>query len=511
MDTRTAFRQSARRTPEAVALRTLDDEAFTYETLDRRTDALAAALNRQLGDRRSASLLGNTQAAVELFLAAAKRGVANVPLNTRATAKEAAFMVENGDAACLFVDGANAEMGAAVVETTGVAPIAVGDATGAGLDGPSYEPLLDEAPRETLESRGDEVAIFHTSGTTGEPKGVLVDGERSWLAHVQAVMEHGTTPNDVALVTTPLFHAVTPVSWVGPHLVAGATVVPQPAFDPADALDAVEALGVTAVFGVPTQLGALAEAQADAPRDLSSLRTVRTGGAPLPPETVSAVHRELDAPLHNTYGATEGVANITHAWPERQHDQPGTIGRAGFHWEVRVVEAASPGEPPAVDATVGRGATGELLARGPCVVDGYLDRPEAEADLFVEGWFRTGDVVRVAENGALFVIDRTDNMIVTGGENVYPQEVEAALADHAAVTDVAVIGVPDETWGRAVKAVLATADGTIPDDIDDFCRAHEGLADYKRPRHYAATEDLPRSPIGKLRRGLIQEEFGDAN
>lgn len=510
-----AFRRSARRFPDRAAVRSLDGTTYTYAELDSRTDALAAALDERLGDGRCAGLLLNGSPAIETMVAAGKRGRANVQLSFRGAPSELASMLETADARGVVFDDANAE---AALEAADRADLDVAVHAGTAdletdRDVEDYEAVLADAPGEydPTERSGDESAILFTSGTTSEPKAVLQDQERAWIASSQAVMEMSLTPEDVLLVPTPWYHDVTTVTMILPALQVGATLVPQPAFDPGETLEAIEAYGVTVTLAVPTQLEAMLEAYDVGDYDLSSLRVVRTGGATVPPSLVERVREHLAEGVHNTYGLTEGFANLTHAYPEEQVENPGTIGHASFAWEeVRVVAAAEPPEQPDPEATVEEGGVGEMIARGPHT-DGYIDRPEAEAALFVEDasgdrWLRTGDVVRVDDAGGLHVVDRTDNMVVTGGENVYPQEVERALEGHPDVREVAVVGLSHDRWGQQVAAVVVGA--TDEGALDRYCLEHDELADFKRPRRYAfADEPLPRSDTGTLLRERIVESY----
>jgi fatty-acyl-CoA synthase len=320
------------------------------------------------------------------------------------------------------------------------------------------------------------------------------------------------TASDRALVCTPWYHGVTCFTWVFAHLLVGATLVLQRSFEPGESLELMDDHEITGLLAVPTQLDALLEAQDDIGADLSALSYIRTGGAVVPDSLIREVRERFTEGVFNTYGQTEAVINLSFAYPEEQDDHPGTIGNGTFTWDLQVVEAAEPSETPDPEAEVAPGEAGEILAQGPMMIDGYVGRPDASAEIFVEDdrgdrWLRTGDVASVDEEGYLVVIDRVDNMIVSGGENVYPEEVQRALRDHPGVTDAGVIGLPDERWGEMVAAAVVVEGGVTEADLDEHCRAHDTLPDFKRPRRYVFVDDLPRTATGTLVRGEVEELF----
>ncbi|MFC4549888.1 MULTISPECIES: class I adenylate-forming enzyme family protein [Halorussus] len=507
-----AFDRAVTRHGDRTAIVAEDGTTYSYAELDRRTDALASALDERVGGARTASLLHNGPAAVEMMLAAQKRGQANAQLSFRGSAGELRRMIESAEAEALVFDAAHAEMARAVLDESDLeAALSVGAA-----DSAPERPAVDRYGRvverdvdyDATEDPDAETAILYTSGTTRRPKATLQDQRRAWLGASQVVMEHGLEPNDVALVTTPWYHDVTTVAWIYPHLQVGATLVLQSSFDPPETLALLDEREVTGLLAVPAQLDALIEAKNGGSSDLSALSYIRTGGAVVSPSLVERTREHLTEGVYNTYGLTEGIANLAHAYPDQQLDNPGTVGHASFNWELRVVEAVGPDETPDPSATVDRGESGELLGRGPCV-DGYLDSPEAEAKLFVgDGeWLRTMDVARVDEDGGLHIVDRVDNMLLSGGENVYPQEVELALEDHPDVRAAAVVGVPDDDWGERVAAVVV-GEGLTAEVLDRHCKDHDDVANFKRPRSYAVTsDDLPRTDTGTLKRTEIRDRF----
>jgi fatty-acyl-CoA synthase len=296
-----------------------------------------------------------------------------------------------------------------------------------------------------------------------------------------------------------------------PHLHVGASLVIQPAFDADEALQAIEAHDVTNVIAVPAQLKQMVAQQREAEYDLSSLRRIRTGGAPTTETLVENVAETLGADIRVLYGLSEGGATVTHSYPHEQRERPYTVGKEAFMWNVRVVTPADPPAKPDPNDIVDPGGTGEVLVKGPAMATGYLDNPDAEEALFVDGWIRTRDVADVDAEGYLSIVDRVDNMLVSGGEKIYPQEVERVLTEHPGVSEVCVVGVADERWGQTVAAIVVPAGDVDQDTLDSFCVEHDGLADFKRPRLYAfAEEELPRTASGTLERVTIRERyFGD--
>jgi acyl-CoA synthetase (AMP-forming)/AMP-acid ligase II len=374
-----------------------------------------------------------------------------------------------------------------------------------------YEEVLSDAGPElhpSLPADG-KACVFFTSGTTTEPKAVAFDSEQMWIGAYQVVMEHGIDETDIALAPTPWYHMVTTDAWLYPHWLAGASTVVQSTYDPAATLNLLEDHDVTGLLAVPTQLDDLCSLQADLAADVDSLSYVRTGGSKVPPSLVDRVTDRFTENLYNTYGLTEAGPNLSFAHPTAQLDHKGTVGKESFSWELRVVETVDLDRQPDPEATVESGQRGEIIARGPGLPDGYVDSPAAEKRSFFGEWLRTGDVAEVDEEGYLYVVDRVDNMIISGGENIYPKEVERALTSHAAVEEALVFGREDDHWGEQVTAIVVVDESVDVADLDAYCRAHDSLADFKRPREYAVRSDpLPRTDTGTVaRERAIEEHF----
>lgn len=507
------FKRTVRVHGNETAIVTSDGDEFTYDEFDRRSTQLTNVLTERVGTAPCATLALNSPLAAESMIAGHKREVPTVQLPYRGKTAELTTMAESADAKALLFDDANVETALQMLDR-GNFEFALhagnADIDAAGVE--SYETMLDAAPDSKSADlpMGGMTNVFFTSGTTSQPKGVAFDGEQMWLGAYQGVMEHGINQTDIAIVTTPWYHMVTSDAWLFPHWLAGATTVLHACFDPEEVLELVEQHTASGLLAVPIQLEEINDAYERTESDTDSLRYIRTGGAIVSEKLIERTTEHLSEGFYNTYGMTEGGPNLTFAHPSVQTDHPGTIGKASFSWELRVVETAPITEHPDPEATVDAGERGEIIARGPGMPDGYLDNPEAAAKTFFGEWLRTRDVACIDEDGYLCIVDRVDNMFTSGGENIYPAEVERAIESHSAVDEVLAFGLDDNYWGKKVTAIVV-ADGTVEaDDIDLFCREHESLANYKRPREYALrTEPLPRTDTGTVERSrVIEEHFG---
>ncbi|ELY50905.1 class I adenylate-forming enzyme family protein [Natronolimnohabitans innermongolicus] len=507
------FTRTVRRHGSDTAIVSDDGRSMTYEDLDDRTTRLANAIDERVPEQRVATLAINGPAAIETMIASQKRGIGNVQLPFRDSPGGLVAMLEPTDASLLVFDDANAEKALEVLDRT---EIDVGIHAGErSIEHDAVEPydvVLSDASTDAVETHPDhEHGVFYTSGTTSTPKAVLFDQEQLWHGSTQVIMEMGIDETDTALVTTPWYHMVTCDAWILPHIQAGATLVVQSDFDPDEALQLVDEHDATGALAVPTQLHALADCQRENEYDIETLSYIRTGGSIVTEALVEKAAEHLTRGVYNTYGLTEGGPNLTFAHPWVQDEHTGSIGKESFVSEVRVVEAAEPDEDPDPNATVDPGESGEILVRGPGTCNGYMDRPEETDWLLVEDeWVRTGDVAEVDEDGFLYITGRVDNMIVSGGENIYPEEVEEAIETHDGVDEAVVLGLEDEEWGHRVACVVCTEDdGLCEDDLDQFCKDHDELADFKRPREYVVVIEgsLPRTDTGTIERETVHLEY----
>lgn len=512
MNFTTAFERTVARHPWKPALLLEDDRSVSYGELDERTTQLANALNERAPDGRVATLALNGPLAIETMIASQKRGLGNVQLPFRDPADALVSMLEGPDPEVLLFDDANVETALAVLERREFeAVLHAGERDVDHEAVESYEAAVSAASTTAVDPAPErEHGVFYTSGTTTTPKAVLFDQEQMWYGSTQVVMEHGIDETDTALVNTPWYHMVTTDAWILPHLHAGATLVVQSEFDPVETLRMVDEHDVTGLLAVPTQLHTLADVQANEGFDLESLDYLRTGGSIVSETIVEKTTEYLSPNLYNTYGLTEGGPNLTFAHPTHQDEHTGTIGKESFMWDVRVVEAVDPDEEPDPDAVVEPGESGEVIGRCPGMSEGYVDNPSATEDLFADGWLRTGDVAELDEDGFLYIIGRVDNMLISGGENVYPEEVEEVVETHDDVEEAVVVGLEDEQWGHKVACVVRLADSSTvdADDLDQYCKDHEQIANFKRPREYVLIDDeLPRTDTGTIQREDVYDEF----
>jgi long-chain acyl-CoA synthetase len=345
---------------------------------------------------------------------------------------------------------------------------------------------------------------MYTSGTTGVPKGVLTT-HRNLASTARTSVRWGFDAASVSLTPLPMFH-IGGIGWAYCGLWHGATTVLVSEFEPAAVLDLLERLRVTNAVLVPTMLQLSAAVPGAAERDYSALRAIAYGAAPITTPVLKAALRTFRCSLFGLYGLTESTGGVVALEPE-DHDPGGprehllrSAGRP-YPWvELKIVD-------PAGGEAIGPHEVGEVWLRGPNVTPGYFNRPaETATALTPDGWLRTGDGGYVDEQGYLFLTDRIKDMIVSGGENVYPVEVEEALAQHPDVADVAVFGVPDERWGETVKALIVPRRGSRPAPEAIVAFARERLAGYKLPRSVELVDDLPRNPSGKVLKRVLREQ-----
>jgi acyl-CoA synthetase (AMP-forming)/AMP-acid ligase II len=484
---------------DAVAVRCAD-WALTYRELDERSNRLAQALRAAgVGPGARVAYLDRTAPeVVEALFAVSKIGAVLVPLNWRLALPELTAIVEDAGAPLLIAGRAFAASAAHIAGTLAprVRVVEVGDEYEAWLAG--FDPV-DPGGRGAA---GDTVLQMYTSGTTGVPKGVLTT-HRNLAAAAETSPLWGFDASSVSLTPLPMFH-IGGIGWAFVGLWAGATTIIVPEFEPAAVLDLLERRRATNAVLVPTMLQLLTAVPGAAERDYTPLRSIAYGASPITTPLLKRALRTFGCDLFGIYGLTETTGAAVQL-DAGDHDPGGprehllrSAGRP-YPWvQLRVAD-------PATGRDRAPGAVGEVWLRAPNVMAGYFNRPEeTAATLTADGWLRTGDGGYLDEEGYLFLTDRVKDMIVSGGENVYPIEVEEALAQHPAVEDVAVIGVPDERWGETVKALIVRRDGSAgADELVAFAR--ERIAAYKLPRIVEFVDELPRTPSGKVLKRELRE------
>lgn len=489
-------RDRGRGTGDRVAI-VFDGQSTTYAQLDQRSGELAAALHAAgigRGDR-VASLTGNCPEHVELFFACARVGAALLPLNHRLAPPELAHQVDDARPTSVFVAPEHAAAWEATTAVTDHEPTDVHelsrgsfDALAADVTGPYDAPVADDDP----------LLLVYTSGTTGLPKGAVLTHANCFWTNLSFDRTCDLTSDDVVLQVLPQFHVG---GWNVQPLLAwwkGATVVLEPDFDPARTLDRIAQHRVTTMMGVPATYLFLADEPDFADRDLSSLRLAVVGGAPMP-ESVLRAWADRDVRLVQGYGLTEAAPNVLCVPAEHAVDRLGWAGRPYPHVDVALRDVDA-------DTFVEGPGTGELCVRGPNVFPGYWENPEATATTLVDGWLRTGDVAERDADGWYRIRDRVKDMFISGGENVYPAEVEAVLHDHPDVLEAAVTGVPHERWGEVGVAWVVRRGGTATvDELLDLCR--ERVARYKVPRDVRFVDGLPRSSMNKVLKAELTARY----
>lgn len=480
--------------PERIAIRH-GDRTLTYEQLADRAEQLGAVLRRHgvaRGDR-VAYLGGNSAAILEVLFAALRIGAVFVPLNTRLATAELGYMLDDSGSRVLVAGPDKlAEAHAAADAATAVDSVLVTT---------EMEALAsDAADLPVLAVDDDDIAlIVYTSGTTGRPKGAQLTHRNIEANTLNQLVHLDVLSTDITLAVAPLFHMGGLGLLVLPTLLKGGVVEIVEAFDPGALLSLIDRVGATTLFGVPTMLAAMTEHPGWHRADLTSLRMVLYGGSPVA-EKVAARWLERGYPVIQGYGMTEAAPGVLLGVAETAAAHPLSPGVPHVLTDVGLRVDGSVQFPPPAHVT------GEIVVRGPNVFAGYWKRPEETVAAFDdEGWFGTGDIARTDDDGWFTIVDRVKNMIISGGENVYPAEVEATLVQHVAVAECAVVGVADERWGEVGLAFVVLADGAAidADDVIAFLRDH--LARYKVPRHVRFVDALPRNAMGKLMRPQLRE------
>ncbi|RVX38415.1 fatty-acyl-CoA synthase [Nonomuraea polychroma] len=475
----------ARMTPDRVAL-TCRGRDHTYRELRERTYRLASALGVGRGDR-VAYLGPNHPALVETFFAAGLRGAVFVPLNTRLTTPELRFILEDADASVLVLgEGRDGE-----------------GLPGRHIGAAEYEDLLASGSPDAIDEpvgQDDVCLIMYTSGTTGRPKGAMLTHANLIWNTVNLLVDVPLAHDEVTLISAPLFHIAALAQTLIPTVLKGGRAVLEPSFDVERTFDLIEAERVTVMFGVPSMFSFLAQSPRWAKADLSSLRHLLCGGAPVPLPLIRT-YQERGLTFLQGYGMTETAPGALFLGAEHSVDKAGTAGVPCFFSDVRLVT------PEGVDAAPGE--PGEVYVQGPNVMPGYWRRPEESAKvLSADGWFRSGDVGVADEDGYVRISDRLNDVIISGGENIYPAEVENALYSHPAVAECAVIGVADDRWGEVGKALVVLRPGATAEAEEVLKHLDGRLARFKIPKYLQFVPELPKNAAGKLLKSPLRKLYG---
>ncbi len=484
--------ESAKRSPDAPAIR-LGEVELTYGELDDRSARLATLLREKGVERgdRVGVMLPNVPEFPVAYYGVLRAGAIVVPMNVLLKQREIAFYLEDSGAKMLlawhdFCDQAGngaAEAGAELVEvepTTFATALAENEPT-AGL---------------AATAEDDTAVILYTSGTTGKPKGAeLTHANLARNADVSSRTTSEIGAGDVVLGALPLFHSFGQTVAMNASLSVGACLTLVPKFDPSEALATMQRDGVTHFYGVPTMYGALLHHPERESFDTSSLRICITGGASMPVEVLRGFEEAFGAKVMEGYGLSETSPVACSNHPDRER-KPGSIGTPIEGVEMQVVDEK--------DQPVAQGEVGEIVIRGHNIMKGYWQRPEATEEAMRGGWFHSGDMARTDEDGYFYIVDRKKDLIIRGGYNVYPREVEEVLYEHPKIREAAVVGVPHDEWGEEIGAAVVLMEGEelSPEEISAYVK--DRIAAYKYPRLVWFLDELPKGPTGKILKREIE-------
>ena len=511
MDIGHLLTRAAQRFPDRPAWIT-QDEIITYHEAEDRVNRLGNAL-LEMGVKRGdrvGILLPNCPEALETILAPMRAGMTVVPMNVRLHPREHQYLLGNSGATTLVYSQEFQDHVAQIRETPGSVRyfICVGDSSGGDI---AYESLLYSASREHPNiyiEQNDVAWIFYTSGTTGQPKGAMLT-HRNLLTMVESFLTdiNPAQPEDVLLHAAPITHGSGLM--VFHHLARGAaSAFPSTqSFDPPRIFEAIQKHRVTTMFMAPTMINMMLASPERHRYDISSLHTVVYGGGPMYTEHILEALRAFGCIFVQIFGQGESPMTIT-TLPKEEHQvendpiglqRLASAGREITGVRIRILDDQ--------DQEVPTGDMGEIVVRSDVVMKGYWNSPEATAETLRGGWLHTGDLGYVDSGGYLFITDRKKDMIISGGANIYPREVEEVIAQHPSVSEVAVIGVPDALWGESVKALVVAREDARTDEegIIEYCR--ERLASYKKPKSVEFLSSLPKNAYGKVLKRDLREQY----
>lgn len=491
--------------PDSTMLVCDDGRAYTYSEFNRRVNRLAHAL-RDIGINRGervAVIFPNNPEFLEVLFATAKIGAIMVPLNFRLAPPELAFILNDCGAMVLIY---TPEFAFQAREVRGMVDtvqryLQVGEGTPEGdidydemLAGyPESEPVVE--PEVALD---DDHFIMYTSGTTGRPKGaILTHGNTQWNA-INGVLLYMLSEKETNLVAAPLFHIGGLSAGATPTIYSGGKVVLSRFFVPDQVLELIEKEKVTTMFGIPVMFLLMSQSEKFAKTDFSSFRFFIAGGAPCPVPLIEK-YLEKGVTFNQGYGLTETAPAVSALGEEDALRKRGSAGKPVFHTEVKIFDEN--------DEEVPQGGMGEIVVKGPNVFKGYWNMPEETERALRGGWFHTGDMGRFDEEGYLYIVDRKKDMIISGGENVYPAEVEDVIHAHPKVADVGVVGMRDPKWGESPLALVVASSGEelTEEEIIEFCGGK--LARFKTPKKVIFVEELPRTPTGKILKKELRSQY----
>ncbi|MBP1716832.1 MAG: acyl-CoA synthetase [Deltaproteobacteria bacterium] len=511
MNIGTFFTKSARTFPERLAI-AYGDYELTYHQANARINQLANAL-RKLGIQKGSNiaiLLHNCPQFIEILFACFKAGIGTVPINFRLHPKECAFIIDNSEAVAMFLgDDFKDSLYSLRREMPKVEHYVCVSEPLEGMI--SYETFLQGESTAFIDEkveRDDLAWLFYTSGTTGRPKGAMLTHHVLMMMTMNFYADISPLgPEDVVLHAAPLSHGS---GLYGiPNVAKGAAnvILHTKSFEPKAVFETVARRRVTNMFVAPAMIKRLVTSPEIGRYDLSSIRCINYGGAPIYEEDLKEAVRKMGRVFVQLFGQAESPMTITYLRKEEHllegnEEQMKRLTSAGIprtDVEVKIFDSKDQELPP--------GEMGEIVVRGEVVMKGYWRNPEATAETMRGGWLHTGDLGIMDERGYFYILDRAKDMIISGGENIYSREIEDVIIKHPAVYEVAVIGVPDEKWGEAVKAIVSLREGkkATGEEIIDFCKQH--LASYKKPKSVDFIEAIPKNPYGKVLKRELREKY----
>lgn len=515
MDIASIFEASVERYPDHTAL-VYEGQRWTYTEWHKRVRRFAQALS-DLGVRaadRVAFYVSTSENSVTTYFACQMLGAVAVPLNFRLSPGEVRYILQDSGSRVVVY-------GRYLTENTLKALDglkSVHDAISCAYDkqnvpaGHHHFDTLAEETVAAVEPRpwpsGDDLsALVYTSGTTGRPKAVMHTHSNDVAIAMNCVMEYGLRHRDIALHIAPLYHVGGMQAYFLPHLLVGGTNVVLGRYEAEKTLQTIATEQVTTLFAVPTQIQEMLSHRSFKTTDTRSLRLITTGGATISAATMERVINEFCPSVFNGYGMTEASLTLL-LHPDDALEKLGSCGKPTLISQCRIVTNDPNREVPPSEI-VAAGEVGQLIVRGPQAMSGYWNKPLDTAKKLQAGWIYTGDLFSKDEDGFYYFHGRADDMIVAGGENIYPREVEEILYRCPGVQEAAVVGLPDPKWGSVVTAFIVRADPSVTAEaIDEFCKASDDLAPYKRPRRYHFLEALPTNPSGKvLKRELVRRQI----
>lgn len=515
MDIASIFVQTVERYPDHTAL-IYEDRRWTYRDWYVRVRRFAQAL-ADLGVRptdRVAFYVSTSENSVTTYFATQMLGAVAVPINFRAAAGEVAHIMRDSGARILIYGRFLSENAQEVQRRVH----SVHDFISCAYDPANVPPghhhfdtmienAVDAGEVRLTPSTDDLSAIVYTSGTTGRPKGVMHSHANDIAISTNCVMEYGLQHTDIALHIAPLYHVGGMQAFFIPHLMVGGTNIVMGRYDAESTLKAIQAHRATTLFAVPTQIQEMLFHPRFKAYDVSSLRVITTGGAAIAASTMERVINEFCPLIYNGYGMTEASLTLL-LHPEDALARLGSCGKPTLISQCRII-VNDPARDITPEQTVPRGQIGQLIVRGPQATQGYWNNPVETAKKLKHGWVYTGDLLSQDADGFYQFHGRADDMIISGGENIYPREVEEILYRCPGIQEAAVVGLPDEKWGQIVTAfIVRGAAGLTADEIDGFFKASRDIAPYKRPKRYEFVEALPTNPSGKVLKRELLAAYG---